>query len=244
MITLLVIFVVGAALVVAWLTEPVAGPGYPTLTEDEVAETVARAEEIGADLDRWWEAQLDAHGDGRRFRPVGDRLTDGDDGVRCDGEAVAADDDLFDNAWAGLCPEGPVIAFDPATFRRSDVALQVILAHEWGHIAQALDPRLDEIWVDRDAPYAETELQADCYAGAWAATNLDTREQDLAVLELRAIGDPPDVPANDPDGHGTPDEREAAFRLGVDEGITACLPDAFDFRPARAERERPARRAP
>lgn len=229
-ITSLVVFVVGAALVVAWLAEPVPGAGYPTLSEDELAATVARAEDVGASLDRWWEVQLRTHADGRRFRPVGGRLTDGDDGVRCDGEEVAPDDDLVDNAWAGLCLEGPVIAYDPATFRRSDVALQVILAHEWGHIAQALDPRLDEIWVDRDAPYAETELQADCYAGAWAATNLDAREQELAVLELRAIGDPPDVPADDPDGHGTADEREAAFRLGVDRGVTACLPDAFDAR--------------
>lgn len=230
-IALLVVFVVGAALVVGWRSGPVPGVGYADLSEEEVAATVARAEEVGADLDRWWEAQLRTHGDVRRFRPVGDRLTDGDDGVRCDGEEVAPDDDLFDNAWAGLCLEGPVVAFDPATFRRSDVALQVILAHEWGHIGQALDPRLDEIWVDRDAPYAETELQADCYAGAWGATSLDAEQQELAIAELRAIGDPPDVPTDDPDGHGTPDEREAAFRLGTDHGITACLPDAFDMRP-------------
>lgn len=232
-ITVLVLFVVGAALFVAWLAEPAPGPGYPTLSEDELAATVVRAEEIGANLDRWWEVQLRTHGDGRHFRPVADRLTDGDDGILCEGEEVVPDDDLVDNAWAGLCPEGPVVAFDPATFRRSDVALQVILAHEWGHIAQAVNPRLDEIWVDPDAPYAETELQADCYAGAWAGINLDAREQELAVLELRAIGDPPDVPLDDPDGHGTPDEREAAFRLGVGRGISACLPDAFDARPAR-----------
>lgn len=229
-IALLVVFVTGAALVIGWLSQPVASPGYPVLTEDEVAATVARAAEVGADLDAWWEAQLAHHGDVRRFRPVGGRLTDGDDGVHCDGEAVVPDDDLLDNAWAGLCREGPVVAFDPATFRGSDVALRVILAHEWGHVAQALDPRLDELWVDRGAPYAETELQADCYAGAWAAPNLTDAEQDRAVTELRAIADPPGVPDDDPDGHGTADEREAAFRLGADRGITACLPDAFDAR--------------
>ncbi len=229
-IGLLVVFVTGAALVVGWLSRPVTGPGYLELTEGEVAGTHARAQEIGAGLDDWWEVQLAEHGDARRFRPVGGRLTDGDEGVHCDGEAVVPDDDLLDNAWAGLCREGPVVAFDPATFRRSDVALQVILAHEWGHVAQALDPRLDELWVDRDADYAETELQADCYAGAWAASNLTASEHDLAVAELRAIGDPPDVPPDDPDGHGTADEREAAFRLGIDRGITACLPDSFDAR--------------
>lgn len=227
----LVAFTVVAALVVSGFSDPVPGPGYPTLSEQEVAATMARAAEVGAELDAWWEVQLRAHGEVRRFRAVGDRLTDGDDGVLCDGEAVVPDDDLLDNAWAGWCPEGPVVAIDPATFRRSDVALQVILAHEWGHVAQAIDPSLDEIWVDREAPYAETELQADCYAGAWAATNLDERQRELAVLELRAIGDPVDVPADDPDGHGTPDEREAAFRLGIEQGIVACLPDTFDARP-------------
>lgn len=227
----LVVFTVVAALVTGWLTAPVPGPGYSTLTEQEVATTMARAAEVGAELDRWWQVQLGRHGEVRRFRPVADRLTDGDDGVRCDGELVAPDDDLLDNAWAGFCPEGPVVAIDPAMFRRSDVALQIILAHEWGHVAQAIDPSLDEIWVDRGATYAETELQADCYAGAWAAGSLDEAQRELAVLELRAIGDPPDVPADDPDGHGTSDEREAAFRLGVEQGITACLPDAFDARP-------------
>lgn len=226
----LVLFVVGAALVIGWFSAPVPGLGYPALSEDEVTATAARAHAVGANLDRWWTVQLRAHSPGRSFRPVGDRLTDGDDGVRCDGEEVVPDHDLVDNAWAGLCGEGPVVAFDPATFRRSDVALQVVLAHEWAHVAQALDPRLDEIWVDPAAPYAETELQADCYAGAWAATNLDAEERERAVAELRAIGDGPDVPADDPDGHGTADEREAAFRLGVTGGITACLPDAFDAR--------------
>lgn len=226
----LVVFTIGTIMAVQWWSAPVPGPGYPELTADEMAATVARAEEVGAELDHWWEQQLRTVSTGRRFRPVEVRLTDGDDGVRCDGEEVVLDGDLLDNAWAGLCREGPVVAFDPATFRRSDVALQVILAHEWGHVAQALDPSLDEIWVDRDAPYAETELQADCYAGAWAATAMTPGDRELAILELRAIGDPPDVPLDDPDGHGTPDEREAAFRLGVTAGITDCLPDRFDAR--------------
>lgn len=229
-LTLLVVFVGGAAVLLSWLDEPVPGPGYVRLTDDEVADTVARAEEVGAELDRWWEQQLAEHSDPWRFVAVGDRLTDGDDGVTCDGDPVTAEDELLDNAWAALCREGPVVAFDPATFRRSDVALRVILAHEWGHVGQALDRRLDEIEVDRTAVYAETELQADCYAGAWAATAMTAEEHELAVLELRAIGDPESVPLDDPDGHGTPDEREAAFRLGIERGITACLPDQFDAR--------------
>ena len=229
-ILLLLGFVVGTAAVLSWWNGPAPGPGYVRLSEDEVAATTARAAEVGAELDAWWEVQIAEHSQAWRFLPVGDRLTDGDDGVPCDGKAVVPDDDLLDNAWAAMCDEGPVVAFDPATFRGSDIALQVILAHEWGHVGQALDRRLDEIEVDPDAPYAETELQADCYAGAWAATGMSADDRELAVLELRAIGDPPSVPQDDPDRHGTADEREAAFRLGVEGGITACLPANFDAR--------------
>jgi hypothetical protein len=221
---------VAAAAVVTTRGAPSTWPGYAPLSAAETAATVARADEVGAALDEWWAVQIATHSQSWRFLPVGDRLTDGDDGVRCDGEVVVVDDDLVDNAWAALCHEGPVVAFDPATFRGSDVALQVILAHEWGHVGQALDRRLDELWADPDAPYAETELQADCYAGAWAASGMSLADRELAVEELRAIADPPDTPQDDPDGHGTADEREAAFRLGVDRGITACLPDSFDAR--------------
>ncbi len=228
-IAALVALAVGVAIVFAWSSGPAAGPGYVPLEDDEVAATVARAAEIGAELDAWWGEQFPLHAP-RPFTPVADRLTDGDDDVRCDGEDVVADGDLVDNAWAALCREGPVVAFDPATFRGSDVALQVILAHEWGHVAQALDPALDELVVDPSAVYAETELQADCFAGAWAATGMTADERREAVAELRAIGDGPEVPQDDPDGHGTPDERQAAFELGVRRGLTACLPADFDAR--------------
>lgn len=217
-------------MLLAWLDEPAPGPGYVRLSDEEAAATAARAAEVGAELDRWWAAQIAEHSQSWRWIPVAGRLTDGDDGVRCDGEEVLPDDDLVDNAWAAMCDEGPVVAFDPGTFRGSDIALQVILAHEWGHVGQGTDRRLDEIVVDPAAPYAETELQADCYAGAWAATGMSADDRELAVLELRAIGDPPDVPQDDPDGHGTADEREAAFRLGVQGGVTACLPANFDAR--------------
>ncbi len=220
----------GAALLFAMTAaEPAPGPGYEVLDDVTAAATVERATAIGAELDTWWGGQFPRHAAGA-FTPVAARLTDGDDGVLCDGEAVVPDDDLLDNAWAALCREGPVVAFDPATFRGSDVALQVILAHEWGHVVQALDPALDELAVDPTATDAESELQADCYAGAWAATGMSVDERELAVGELRAIGDGPEVPQDDPDGHGTPDERAAAFRLGVTGGTAACLPTDFDAR--------------
>lgn len=202
------------------------GPGYPDLSPTEVAETERRAREVAARLDLWWTQQFRAMG--LTWQPTQERLTDGDDDVECNGKPVVADDDLLDNAYVEACRRGPVVAYDPGTFRRDDIALQVILAHEWGHVAQAQHPPLDELVAEPDARFAVTELQADCFAGVWAADHLDGDDLDLAARQLFLIGDPPDVPRDDPDGHGTGDEREAAFRLGVTEGIASCLPERFD----------------
>ena len=211
-----------------WLGAPSEVGAAPD--EEAVADAAVLAAEVGASLDRFWDAALHSHGSGAPYLAVGDRVTDGNDGVACDGASVVPDEDLVANAFAQLCREGPVVAYDPAAFGGSDLALRVVLAHEWGHVAQALDPAFDELADDPTTSVAELELQADCYAGAWAATAMDEREQGLAVLELRALGDPASVPADDPDGHGTADERAAAFRTGLADGVTGCMPGRFDAR--------------
>ncbi len=184
--------------------------------------------EIGAGLDGWWSRQLSIRD--RDFVPVGERLTDGDGSLRCMGKAVVIDETLHRNAWASTCREGPTVAFDPEAFVGRPVAMEFVLAHEWGHIVQFLHRDLDVTVADPTAHPAEAEMQADCFAGAWASGHIPPEDHNKVIDGVRATGDPRWVRSDDPNGHGTSEERMAAFQVGVMGGVDACLPPVFNPR--------------
>jgi predicted metalloprotease len=75
----------------------------------------------------------------------------------------------------------------------------------------------------------QNELQADCFAGAWAADADDRLFQDdlgVAVDHLLAVSDP-SRPWFDPWEHGTAGERRAAFARGYDDGPVGCIGQSF-----------------
>ena len=104
-------------------------------------------------------------------------------------------------------------SFTDADATVGDFAAAAVVAHEFGHhVSQEMAAQMSfPIPADKNK-----ELLADCFSGVWSHTlyqagGLETGDVDEAMSALRAIGD--DGTGSDP--HGTPEERERAFRVGV-----------------------------
>jgi predicted metalloprotease len=110
-----------------------------------------------------------------------------------------------------------------------DFAQAYVIAHELGHHLQNLRGALGRGEVNQ----IETELQADCLAGAWAKDAekrqlLEVGDLDEALNAAAQIGD--DTLQRKSQGyvqpetwtHGSAKQRAAAFRRGHEGGISAC----------------------
>jgi predicted metalloprotease len=98
-------------------------------------------------------------------------------------------------------------------FRAVDFALTVIVAHEFGHHLQHVNPRWKYTYI------IQAELQADCFAGLWAYNTWHRTLIDDSDLNeaSHALGE-----AADPD-HGTGVQRILWFSFGQLRGVaSAC----------------------
>jgi predicted metalloprotease len=98
-----------------------------------------------------------------------------------------------------------------------DFAPAIIIAHEIGHHLQWQLGLLGAMSIQK-------ELQADCFAGAWARNAnqrgfLDSGDVNEAMISLFGVGDQPGVPWFSPTAHGTPQQRQNAFSFGFNGGI-------------------------
>ena len=92
-----------------------------------------------------------------------------------------------------------------------DFAVAYIVAHEYGHQVQ------DELGLfekyGQQVPTMAFELQADCYAGTWAANasqenKLEEGDVEEAIDAAQAVGD---FDESNPAHHGTPEQRAEAW---------------------------------
>jgi predicted metalloprotease len=99
-----------------------------------------------------------------------------------------------------------------------DFAVAYIVAHEYGHQIQ------DELGLfqryGQQLPTMAFELQADCYAGAWANSTsqedrLEDGDMEEALDAALAVGD---FDAANPGHHGTPEQRREAWLNGFESG--------------------------
>jgi predicted metalloprotease len=136
--------------------------------------------------------------------------------------------DVAGNAF--YCDEGNFVAYDAEQLipkmRSSfgDFAVGLVLAHELGHAVQS------QVGYPGDASIY-VELQADCFAGAWAqhiangtdtSLRLSTTDLDRALAGFLQLRDPSGVDGGQDGAHGNAFDRVSAFQDGLDGGAAAC----------------------
>ncbi|MFZ9628095.1 MAG: neutral zinc metallopeptidase [Ilumatobacteraceae bacterium] len=188
---------------------------------------------VFSDVEAFWAEQLPAvYGegwttlDGGVFAAYPDR-TDAIPG--CGGDETTYDEVRESGAF--YCRVDDFIAYDDADLVPGLVddlgreAVAIVLAHEFGH---AVQERIGEF----DQPTILKEQQADCFAGAWAASaatdgdravhfdDVDLRAGLIAMIQIR---DPVELGGLDnPDAHGTGFDRVGAFQDGFNGGVERC----------------------
>jgi predicted metalloprotease len=196
-------------------------------------------------LDEYWTEQLEG------YRPPQTIVVDGSTPTQC-GTASNATGPFY-------CPPEEMVYVDPTFFallrERFDATAGslgqlYVLAHEYGHHVQNLTGVFEQYPANGTGPDSNgvrTELQADCYAGAWVGGMTEV-EDDTGTPYLEAptraeIADALNAAASvgddhiqqesggvvNPDtwSHGSSEQRQRWFDTGYDNGPGAC--DTFSI---------------
>lgn len=189
---------------------------------------------VTQDVDTYWTKALEASGlpeprVGYRWIPAGQTAASacgGEGGTMGDSAAAycSADDTIYiSEKFATDIHDGALDHALPGASQGygktyGDFAVAYIVAHEYGHQIQ------DELGLFEryggQVPTMAFELQADCYAGAWAnSAQQENRVDDADVQEALdaalAVGD---FDTANPGHHGTPEQRAQAWNAGFESG--------------------------
>ena len=152
------------------------------------------------------------------------------------------------------CPPEETVYIDPTFFQilrqqfgasGGDLAQLYVLAHEYGHHVQNITGIMDRYpnnGTGPDSNGVRTELQADCFAGAWVANAAQQRDangvaylQPPTEAEIRDALNAAEVVGDDhiqqssggfvnPETwtHGSSEQRQRWFATGYQNGVSAC----------------------
>jgi predicted metalloprotease len=198
-------------------------------------------------LDTYWSAQSPA-----AYATPGVVLFDQQANTGC-GSASSATGPFY-------CPADQTVYIDPTFYDElrttygatgGPLAEMYVIAHEWGHHIQNLSGTMDTLDQQTTGPASDgvrLELQADCFAGAWAGEAstvadssgtpflepLTTDQVAQALSAAAAVGDDRIQEAStgqvNPESwtHGASDQRQKWFTAGFESGPAACDTFAVD----------------
>lgn len=191
-------------------------------TSDQVVEAAL------TDVNAFWEREFDDLY-GQRYEPIsGGFWAYGPDSEQppC-GDPPPDYGDIAENAF--YCPSADLIAWDdvnliPELYEEfGGFTLGIVFAHEFAHAIQ--------VRAGTRGPTIMTELQADCFAGAWTRDvedggseffELSLDDLDKAVAGFLELRDGVGTAAQDPAAHGTGFDRIGSFVDGYRLGLEHC----------------------
>lgn len=211
----------------------------PTTVTPELSTTVPPSSpEVGdylLEIESYWVTSLSRVRAGHPLVPtrpaVGYRPSDPASLPLCDGTRLTAEIAVDNAFW---CQQENRIVYDAEQLlphlheRYGDLAVGVLFAHEYGHAIQ------DQTGTTGSS--LELELQADCFAGAWAGdSRLATTDDRAQRGVLRSYLDSADPAGTDTSiAHGSAFDRSTAYARGFGHGVSACTDPAALTRPGRA----------
>ena len=176
-----------------------------------------------ADLEQYWAEQYPT-----LYNSDWEPISGGFYAVTADSEAPPCTTDpqeVQGNAF--YCSTEDVVAWDSQELLPSlqekygDFVIPVVMAHEWGHAVQARS--------NFTARTVTSELQADCFAGAWSkhaqdegVFDVNAADLDAALAGVLDLRDTPGTSKIDPNAHGSGFDRVSAFQDGYDNGLGRC----------------------
>jgi predicted metalloprotease len=176
-----------------------------------------------ADLEQYWGEQYPT-----LYNSDWEPISGGYFAVTADSDAPPCTTDpqeVQGNAF--YCSTEDVVAWDAQELfpdlqsRFGDFVIPVVMAHEYAHAVQARS--------NFTARTVTSELQADCFAGAWSkhaqddvVFDVNAADLDLALAGVLDLRDTPGTSKIDPGAHGSGFDRVSAFQDGYDNGLEKC----------------------